>query len=103
MSFLRQVAENSILLDLYIRPKASKDTICGLHGDELKLAIIAPPVDGKANKAVITYLANFFGVTKSSVSIVNGFQSRHKRCAVQGITLAEADKKLSGVLSFPQT
>ena len=70
----------------------------GQHGDELKLAITAPPVDGKANKAVIAYLAKFFGVTKSAVSITRGLQSRHKQCVVQGVCLQEAQKALAAVI-----
>ncbi|MBU0967149.1 MAG: YggU family protein [Proteobacteria bacterium] len=96
MSFLREVADNSVSLDLYIQPKASKNSICGLHGDELKLAITAPPVDGKANKAVIDFLAKLFGVAKSSVSIMSGQQSRHKRCMVQGVTFQEASRVVNG-------
>jgi hypothetical protein len=96
MSFLREVADNSVSLDLYIQPKAAKNSVCGLHGDELKLAITAPPVDGKANKAVIAFLAELFGVAKSSVSITSGQQSRHKRCRVQGVTLQEASRVVNG-------
>ena len=51
--------ENKILvLNIYLQPKASRDHIIGLHGlDELKISITAPPVDGKANKHLIKYLA----------------------------------------------
>ncbi|MCK9293841.1 MAG: DUF167 family protein [Desulfobulbaceae bacterium] len=96
MNFLREVADNSVSLDLYIQPKASKNSVCGLHGNELKLAITAPPVDGKANKAVINYLSELFGVAKSSVSIMSGQQSRHKRCMVQGVTFQEASRVVNG-------
>lgn len=98
MNFLRLTAEKTVSLDLYIQPKASRDTICGLHGDELKLAITAPPVEGKANKAVIAYLAKLFGVSKSCVSIVSGRQSRHKRCSVEGIPIEKAEKILKSFL-----
>ena len=90
MIFLHAVGEKSVSLDLYIQPKAAKNSICGLHGNELKLAITAPPVDGKANKAVISYLAELFDIAKSSVTITNGLQSRHKRATLQGVTLQEA-------------
>ncbi len=98
MNFLRLTAEKTVSLDLYIQPKASRDTICGLHGDELKLAITAPPVEGKANKAVIAYLAKLFGVSKSCVSIVSGLQSRHKRCSVEGIPIEKAEIILKSFL-----
>ncbi|TFG37104.1 MAG: YggU family protein [Desulfobacterales bacterium] len=102
MSFLREVAENSVSLDLYIQPKASKNTVCGLHGSELKLAITAPPVDGKANKAVIAYLAELFGVAKSSVIIMSGQQSRHKRCVLQGVTFKEAGRIVNSFFKFQE-
>ena len=98
MSFLRAVAEDAVSLDLYIQPKAARNSVCGLHGEELKLAITAPPVDGKANKAVIAFLAKLFGVAKSSVSIKSGQQSRHKRCVVQGVSLSQASHIVHGLL-----
>ena len=98
MTFLTQGKNNSVSLALYIQPKASKNRLCGQHGDELKLAITAPPVDGKANKAVIAYLAKFFGVPKSSITIKSGQQSRHKRCVVEGIALEEAQHKIDRAL-----
>ncbi len=98
MIFLSKGKNNAVSLALYIQPKASKNGFCGQHGDELKLAITAPPVDGKANKAVIAYLAKFFGVPKSSVSIKSGQQSRHKRCVVEEISLDVAQKLIGAVL-----
>lgn len=98
MNFLRLTAEKTVSLDLYIQPKASRDTICGLHGGELKLTITAPPIEGKANKAVITYLAKLFGVSKSCVSIVSGLQSRHKRCSIEGITIEKAENIVKNLL-----
>jgi hypothetical protein len=90
MIFLHAAGENAVSLDLYIQPKAARSSICGLHGNELKLAITAPPVDGKANKAVIGYLAELFAIARSAVTITSGLQSRHKRCTLQGVTLQEA-------------
>ena len=48
---------SDLVLRLYIQPKASRDSLLGLHGDELKVAITAPPVDGKANAHLTKYLA----------------------------------------------
>ncbi|MFH1215201.1 MAG: DUF167 family protein [Pseudomonadota bacterium] len=89
---MEAVSDTSVALALYIQPKSSKNTVCGLHGSELKLALTAPPLEGKANKALIAYLAKLFGVTKSSVTIISGLQSRHKRCQVEGISFAKAEK-----------
>ncbi len=65
-------------LDLLIQPKASRDLIVGLHGEELKVAITAPPVDGQANSHLIKFLAKQCRVAKGQVSIVRGELGRHK-------------------------
>lgn len=83
-----------ILLALYIQPQASKNKFCGLHGDEMKLAITAPPVDGKANKGVLQFVAKVLGVAKGAVSIQRGLQSRHKHVLVDGIDSAAVREKI---------
>ncbi|MGL5358149.1 MAG: DUF167 family protein YggU [Shewanella sp.] len=74
--------QGNLLLNLYIQPKASRDNIVGLHGDELKIAITAPPVDGKANAHLSKYLAKVFKVPKSDVQIIKGELGRHKQIKV---------------------
>jgi len=69
-------------LALYVQPKASRDGWQGLHGEELKLTITAPPVDGKANSHIIKLLAKQFRVAKSQVTIVKGELGRHKRVRI---------------------
>lgn len=71
-----------LILRLYIQPKASRDKIVGLHGDELKIAITAPPVDGKANAHLSKYLAKQFRVAKGLITIEKGEQGRHKQVRV---------------------
>ncbi|MDR9828323.1 DUF167 family protein YggU [Vibrio sp. FNV 38] len=73
---------NDLVLRLYIQPKASRDNIVGLHGDELKIAITAPPVDGKANTHLSKYLAKQCKVSKSSISIEKGELGRHKQVRI---------------------
>ncbi|AIL71661.1 hypothetical protein VV93_v1c25830 [Vibrio vulnificus] len=71
-----------VVLRLYIQPKASRDKILGLHGDELKIAITAPPVDGKANGHLTKLLGKWFKVAKSPVTIEKGELGRHKQVRV---------------------
>ncbi|HCH03214.1 MAG TPA: YggU family protein [Vibrio sp.] len=73
-----QLVGEDLLLRVYIQPKASRDNIVGLHGDEIKIAITAPPVDGKANAYLTKYLAKLCKVPKSSVTIEKGELGRHK-------------------------
>ncbi|AFJ45691.1 DUF167 family protein YggU [Shimwellia blattae] len=74
--------ENGLVLRLYIQPKASRDAIVGLYGDELKVAITAPPVDGQANAHLTKYLARQFRVAKSQVTIEKGELGRHKQVLI---------------------
>ncbi|GMM91397.1 hypothetical protein VFDL14_00915 [Vibrio fortis] len=74
--------EDDILLRLYIQPKASRDKIIGLHGEELKVAITAPPVDGKANAHLTKYLSKQFKVAKGLVKIEKGELGRHKQVRI---------------------
>lgn len=70
---------DGLAIRLYIQPKASRDQIIGLHGDELKVAITAPPVDGQANAHLIKFIAKQFKVAKSNVTIEKGELGRHKQ------------------------
>ncbi|MCA1921201.1 DUF167 family protein YggU [Buttiauxella noackiae] len=74
--------EDGLVLRLYIQPKASRDSIIGLHGDELKVAITAPPIDGKANAHLVKYLAKLFRVAKSQVLVEKGELGRHKQIKI---------------------
>lgn len=71
-----------LILKLYIQPKASRDGIVGLHGEELKIAITAPPVDGKANAHLTKFLAKQFKVAKGLIEIEKGELGRHKQVRI---------------------
>ncbi|MGC6231419.1 DUF167 family protein YggU [Hafnia paralvei] len=74
--------KDALVLRLYIQPKASRDQIVGLHGDELKVAITAPPVDGQANAHLQKFIAKQFRVAKSQVVIEKGELGRHKQVRI---------------------
>ena len=71
-----------LYLRIYLQPKASRDQFLGLHADELKVAITAPPVDGKANAHLLKWLAKQCRVTQSQVQLLSGDTSRHKRVMI---------------------
>ena len=71
-----------LVLRLVIQPKASRDSLVGLHGDELKVAITAPPVDGQANTHLVKFLSKQFKVAKSQISIEKGELGRHKQVRI---------------------
>ncbi|PKG76386.1 YggU family protein [Shewanella sp. Choline-02u-19] len=74
--------QGNLLLQLYIQPKASRDQIVGLHGEELKIAITAPPVDGKANAHLTKFLSKAFKVPKGDITILKGLMGRHKQVLI---------------------
>ena len=73
---------DGIVLNLHIQPRASKNEVCGVQGDALKIRLTSPPVDGAANKLCREFLADLFHVPKSAVEIVSGETSRHKRVRI---------------------
>ena len=88
-------------LTLKIRAGARRTEFMGRYGDARygnawKLHVTAPPVDGKANQAVIEFLSELFGVAKSSIVIVSGETGRNKLIAVRGLS-AEQVRKALGV------
>lgn len=66
------------MLRLVLQPKSSRDQFVGLLGNELKIAITAPPVDGKANVHLIKFLSKQFKVAKGAISVEKGLLNRHK-------------------------
>ena len=81
-----------------VHPRARKNAITGVVGDALKLALTAPPVEGRANEAVIAYLAEFLNVARSSVTIAAGESSRQKLIRIAGLSAAQVEQKLRPIL-----
>ena len=84
-----QVRREGLSLTLHIQPGAKKTEVAGPHGDALKIRLAAPPVDGKANAALIEFLADRLGVAKSTVVLKSGQASRRKVIEVVGTTFGE--------------
>lgn len=82
--WLRCAADGRITLTLHIQPGAKKTEFAGLHGDALKIRLAAPPVDGKANEALIRFIADQLGLPKSAVALKSGLTSRRKVLEISG-------------------
>jgi hypothetical protein len=85
---------SGVSLAVKVHPRAKKNAITGEVGDALKLAITAPPVDGKANEACIEFFANLLKVPRSSVTIAAGQTSRNKVVRVTGLTVDQIRERL---------
>lgn len=82
--WFRQAGDGRITLTLHIQPGAKKTEFAGLHGDALKIRLAAPPVDGKANEALVRFLADVLDLPKSAVTLKSGQTSRRKVLEVTG-------------------
>ena len=82
--WLRVAADGRITLTLHIQPGAKTTEFAGLHGDALKIRLAAPPVDGKANEALIKFVAETLKLPKSAVILKSGQTSRRKVLKVNG-------------------
>lgn len=71
-----------MIVELHVQPGASRTEFAGKHGERLKVRLQARAVDGKANDALIEFLAAHFGVPRRNVRIVSGLKSRQKRVQI---------------------
>jgi uncharacterized protein (TIGR00251 family) len=85
----------SIRVQVHVQPRASRSEVVGTHGAALKVRLLAPPVDGAANDALVALLAERLGVPRRAVRIVAGMSSRAKTVEIDGTTEA-AVRALAG-------
>jgi uncharacterized protein (TIGR00251 family) len=78
-----QLRDDHILLHCHVQPGARQTRLVGLHDGCVKIQLQAPPVDGKANKALIAWLAKRFGIPKSAIEITRGASSRRKSLRIE--------------------
>jgi uncharacterized protein len=93
-----QESAKGISFSIKVHPRARKNVITGVVGDALKLALTAPPVEGKANQAVIEFFADLFAIPRSSVTIASGETSRNKVVRVSGVSRAAVEERLKAAL-----
>jgi len=81
-------AEEALVLELHVQPGATRTEVAGLHDGRLKVRLAAQAVDGRANAALVNFIAAQLGAAKRGVSIETGIASRRKRVLVLGATRA---------------
>jgi len=85
---------SDIILKIYLQPKASKNEIVGPYRDGVKVRITAPPVEGKANEALVQFLAKVLKIPASHIGIVRGHHSREKTLKISGMKEQDLVAKL---------
>lgn len=83
-----QLRENGVAIHLLVQPRASRNEVVGPQGEELKIRLTSPPVEGAANRLCCEYLAKRLGLPKSAVTLETGETSRHKRLFVAGVSVS---------------
>ena len=81
---------DATVITLHLQPGAKRSAVCGMFGDAVKLAIQAPPVDGRANTALRTFIAARLKIPTAAVTLVSGASGRDKRVRVDGIAPEQA-------------
>ena len=93
--WFRDCGNGRFILSLHIQPGAKKSECAGLHGDALKIRLAAPPVDGKANAALIALVAKALDLPRADVTLARGGQSRLKMIEVAGLDDAELRARIT--------
>ena len=77
-------ADGEVVITVHACPRANRNALQGLHGDALKVRLQSPPIDGKANEALLGFLAATLGIARRDIRLISGATGRHKRVAVRG-------------------
>lgn len=90
--------KEGVLVSLHVLPNAPKSQIIGEYNGSLKIKIKAPPVDGKANEAIITFFSDFFELSKSKIEISKGDKSKEKTLLLCGALIQQIQAKVDSFL-----
>ena len=93
---MAQRQQTAASIKVKIHPRASSNQVMGYRGEVLHLRVTAPPVEGRANAALVSLLASVLRVAKSRVRVVRGHGSRDKVVAVESLTVEEVRHRVSG-------
>ena len=94
MEWIRETAKG-VLLPVRVVPRASKNEIQGIHGDALKIRLQAPPVEGKANQALIRFLSETLDIPRAQISVASGETGRNKAVLIEGLIEQQLIEKIS--------
>ncbi len=93
MEWIKETSKG-VLLPVRAVPRAAKNEIQGIYGDALKVRLQAPPVEGKANAALIRFLSDALDISRSQISVASGETGRNKAVLITGISKANLMKKI---------
>jgi uncharacterized protein (TIGR00251 family) len=94
-----EVTDGAVVLRVHVSPGAGRSAVTGRHGDAVKVRVAAPPVDGRANAALVEFLAGEFGLKAADVTLVSGATARAKRFRLGGLDPDAAEAAVERLLS----
>lgn len=78
-----QIKDDEFIISLHIVPRSSVNEVTGVYGDAVKMKIKSPPVDGKANKAIIGFISKSLRISKSDIRIIKGETGKNKKIGIK--------------------
>ena len=96
---LFDVSDGAVVLRVHVSPGAGRSAVTGRHGDAVKVRVAAPPVDGRANAALVEFLAGEFGLKAADVTLVSGATARAKRFRLGGLDPDAAETAVERLLA----
>ena len=84
MSVWYRHQQDTVIINVYLQPSAKYTEMVGFYGDALKIRLSSPPIDGRANDALLNFVAKLFDVPRRQVALIRGGKSRHKKIAITG-------------------
>lgn len=87
-------SRGQVVLDVRVTPRAARNTLQGRYGDALKVRLQAPPVEGRANQALIEFFSELLDIPRRQITLLAGAGSRHKRLAIAGLSAPEVCTRL---------
>lgn len=89
------MSKNKIVFKIYLQPGAKKSEVSGIHDGHIKIKVNSPPIDGKANEALILFLSELLDIPKSKITIASGEKSRIKKISIEtSMNKTEIENKL---------
>jgi uncharacterized protein (TIGR00251 family) len=82
MSVWYKRENDTVIINIYLQPGAKYTKIIGFYGDALKIRLASPPIDGRANHALLNFVAQLFDVSRCQVILIKGGKSRHKKVSI---------------------
>jgi hypothetical protein len=87
--------DNGIVINVYVQPRASRSKLVEIIEGSLKIALTAPPLEGKANEQLISLLSKKLDTKKAAITLLRGEKARNKQIKIEGLTCNDLQNKLN--------